>query len=256
MKASLAGKVALLTGAGRAVGEALALSLARQGVSLALQDLSPLNMDRIAGQVTAAGGQARTYLFDIAKGMPAQALVEQALADYGRLDFVVHCAAVDPAQELLQLDEWDWHRTLDLNLTAAYLLLRALGRLEPVPEGRRMVNVAVRTALPLGGGAATLAGLSGLLGLTTSVARELPGSGLTVCAICAGVGQQPPLHPPSALYERAALALRRLLTAAPEGMNGLVIDLEAPGQLEERLPPEKSEDFMEVKDERTHNHPD
>jgi len=255
MSANLSGKVALLTGAGREVGEALALFLARQGVSLALQDLSPLNLDRLAGQITEAGGQARTYLFDIAKGMPAQALVEQVLSDCGRLDFVVHCAAVDQAQELLRLDEWDWHRTLDLNLTAAYLLLRALGGLAPTPEGRRMVNVAVRPAVASKrGGAATLASLGGLLALTRQAAGELSGSGLVVCAVCAGFGEQPSSQPAAALFERSALVLQALLAASPLAVNGMVIDLEAPGQAEPWLQHPK-EDSTEVKDERTHNDP-
>jgi 3-oxoacyl-[acyl-carrier protein] reductase len=119
------GKVVLVTGAGRGAGRAIAAEFAAAGARLAVNDISPVNLDITVAQARAAGAEVHDYIFDIAKRLPAQALIAQVLADFGRLDILVNHASVAPQQPLLTMDEWDWCRTVDVNLNGAFFLMQA-----------------------------------------------------------------------------------------------------------------------------------
>lgn len=175
-------KVVLITGAGKGAGRALALAFAARGARVALDDISPVNVDEVAAQITASGGQARTYLHDVAKKVGVQALVNQVEDDWGRVDILIQHAAVAPHAPLLDLDEWDWHRTLDVNLTGAFLALQSAGRVMRAQGGGVIVNLVP------GPGSANEAGayeasMAGLRGLTLAAARELSPFGVRVHAV-------------------------------------------------------------------------
>jgi NAD(P)-dependent dehydrogenase (short-subunit alcohol dehydrogenase family) len=110
-------KVVLVTGAGRGLGRLLAQAFAVHGALVAANDLTPINLDETLRLVRQAGGRIREYLFDIAIRMQAQAMVDQVVSDWGRLDVLINNAAVQPHFPLLDMDEWDWRRTLDVNLS-------------------------------------------------------------------------------------------------------------------------------------------
>jgi NAD(P)-dependent dehydrogenase (short-subunit alcohol dehydrogenase family) len=120
------GKVVLITGAGRGLGRRAALAFARAGAGLALNDLTPIHLDETVAKAEKLGAAARAYTEDVAKRMPVQMLADQALEDWGRVDVLVLAASVRPADRIETMDEWDWHRTLDVNLTAPFLVLQAL----------------------------------------------------------------------------------------------------------------------------------
>ena len=111
------GKVVLITGAGKGSGRTLAKAFARQGATVAANDISPINVEEAVEEIRAQGGDARAYVDDIAKKVGAQALVKQVEDDFGHIDILVNHAAVEPRSPLLDMDEWDWHRVLDVNLT-------------------------------------------------------------------------------------------------------------------------------------------
>ncbi len=113
----LGGKVVLIAGAGRPLGRLIALGFAKAGASLALHDLSPVHLDETFMQARALGAECRTYTGDIGKGLPSRALVADVLEDWQRLDVLVTCLHAAPSAGLLELDEWDWTRTLEINLT-------------------------------------------------------------------------------------------------------------------------------------------
>jgi len=129
MSVVLAGKVALVNGAGRGLGRALSLALAGAGAAVAAQDLSPIQLDATAATVRAAGGTIRTYTGETGKGLPAGVLIDEVLDDFQRIDLLFHCAWARPAATLLELDEWDWQRTFETNVSSPYLLLKLVGRL-------------------------------------------------------------------------------------------------------------------------------
>src|SRR5512139_1169331 len=106
------GKVVLITGAGRGMGREVALAFSTLGAIVAANDINPMNLDEMVGQITGMGGRARAFLADIAKRMPAEALVTQVLDQYSHLDILINHASVEPDDSILDMDEWEFHRTL------------------------------------------------------------------------------------------------------------------------------------------------
>ncbi len=124
----LFGKVTLITGAGKGIGRTLARQLAARGAIIAANDISPLNVDTVVDEVIAAGGQARAYIHDVAKKVAVQAMVNQVMDDFGRIDALVNCANVQPPAPLLDLDEWDLHRVFEVNAIGTFLMMQSVGR--------------------------------------------------------------------------------------------------------------------------------
>jgi 3-oxoacyl-[acyl-carrier protein] reductase len=182
------GKVVLVTGAGRGAGKAIAEAFAAQGAKVALNDISPVNVDEVVAQITTGGGQAKAYVEDVAKKVSVQAMINNLTDDWKRLDILVNCANVEPHTSLLDLDEWDWHRTLDVNLTGAFLLTQSVGRVMREQKGGVIVNVipvAGRAEMPDRG--AYVASKFGLAGLTRQAALELEPYNIRVNAVCTGL---------------------------------------------------------------------
>ena len=124
----LKGKVVLVTGAGKGAGRAIAQAFASQGASLAINDLTPINLDQTETGIRAAGGKVKAYIADVTKKLPIQGLVNTVLDDWGRIDILVTCARVKPVSSLLDMDDWDWQRTLDVNLSGVFLLMQSVAR--------------------------------------------------------------------------------------------------------------------------------
>lgn len=185
MKREFDGRVVLITGAGKGTGAALAEAFAARGARVALNDISPINVDEVAARIVSGGGLARVYLHDVAKKVGVQALIKQVEEEWGRVDILIQHAAVQPHTPLLDLDEWDWHRTLDVNLTGAFLLLQSLGRVMRAQGGGIIVNLAAG-AEPAAG--AYQASMAGLRGLGLAAARELAAFGVQVHTVDLGVG--------------------------------------------------------------------
>ena len=181
-------KVVLVTGAGRGAGKAIAEALAARGAKVALNDISPVNVDEVVAQITTLGWQAKAYVDDVAKKVSVQAMVNNVTDDWGRMDILVNCANVEPHTPLLDLDEWDWHRTMDVNLTGAFLLIQSVGRVMREQGGGVIVNVipvAGRAEMPDRG--AYVASKFGLAGLTRQAAVELASHNIHVHAVCTGL---------------------------------------------------------------------
>jgi NAD(P)-dependent dehydrogenase (short-subunit alcohol dehydrogenase family) len=186
----LKGKVVLVTGAGKGLGQTLAKAFAVQGATVAANDISPLNVEEIVAEISAAGRTAKAYIEDVAKKVGAQALVKDVEDNFGRIDILVNHAAVEPSAPLLDMDEWDWHRTLDVNLTGAFLMTQSVGRVMREQGGGVIVNLvapilgvteAGRDESPMR--AAFLASMAGLEAFSQQAAHELAPYNIRVYAV-------------------------------------------------------------------------
>ncbi|NOH00803.1 MAG: SDR family oxidoreductase [Chloroflexi bacterium] len=144
--AELNGKVVLITGAGKGIGRRLAEELAARGAFVAVNDISPLNVEELAAGIHARGGNAKAYVEDVAKKVGAQTVIKNVEDDFGTIDILINHAAVEPHVSLLAMDEWDWHRTLDVNLTGAFLMLQSAGRVMKSKGKGVILNLVAGTA--------------------------------------------------------------------------------------------------------------
>ena len=138
-------------------------------------------MDEVVAGIVSRGGSAKSYLDDVAKKIAVQTMVKQIEDDLGHIDILVNHAAVKPRVPLLDMDEWDWHRVLDVNLTGAFLMMQSVGHAMRVQSRGVIINLITGA----GEGSDKEAGayqasMAGLLALTRSAARELSPHGIRV----------------------------------------------------------------------------
>lgn len=178
-------KVILITGAGKGSGRILAQVLAERGAIVAANDISPINVEEVVDQIVAKDGRAKAYVDDIAKKVAVQNIINQVEDDFGRIDILINHAAVEPGIPLLDMDEWDWQRTLEVNLTGAFLTTQSVGRLMRAQGSGTIINLITQSSdtMPDRTKAAFLASMSGLDGFTRQAARELRPYGIHVYAV-------------------------------------------------------------------------
>jgi len=177
-------KVVLVTGAGKGSGKKLALAFAHHGATVAANDISPVNLEEVVQEIQAQGGNAKAYIEDVAKKIGVQALVKGVEDDFGRIDILVNHASVEPHSPLLEIDEWDWHRTLDVNLTGAFLMAQSVGRVMREGGGGVIINLITKAddhEIPML--AAFYASMAGLEAFSGQAARELAPYGIHVHAV-------------------------------------------------------------------------
>ena len=181
-------KVVLITGAGKGAGRALALAFAELGAVVAANDISPINVEQVVAEIVAGGGKAKAYIEDVAKKVGAQSLVNSVEDDFGRIDILVNHAAVEPHMSLLDMDEWDWHRTLDVNLTGAFLMTQSVGRMmrtssKGIGAILNIVTGPGRGADAARSAAAYLSSMAGLAALSRQADIELSPHGIRVYTV-------------------------------------------------------------------------
>lgn len=181
---SFEGKVALVTGAGRGMGRALAERFCALGARVAANDISPVNLEQV---VARGNGRITAYVDDTAKKVAAQSIIKQVEDDLGRIDILINHASVEPRVALLEMDEWDWHRVLDVNLTGVFLMMQSVGRVMRARGGGVIVNLINAAPPAAGDEAAYLASLHGLAALTRYAAVELKPHGIHVHAVGRGL---------------------------------------------------------------------
>ena len=177
-------KVVLITGAGKGAGRALAEAFAERGALVATNDISPINVEEVVSRINARGDRARAYIEDVAKKVGVQALVKSVEDDLGGIDILVNHAAVEPHTPLLNMDEWDWHRTLDVNLTGAFLMMQSVGRVMRAKGKGTILNIVAGAGTGVGKDAgAYRSSMAGLVALSHQADLELSPHGIRVYAV-------------------------------------------------------------------------
>jgi NAD(P)-dependent dehydrogenase (short-subunit alcohol dehydrogenase family) len=138
----LDGKIALVTGAGRGLGRAIAVALADAGAEVLLNSRSPAELDVVATEIVAAGGQARPLPFDITDPAAMRTAFAGIASDFGRLDILVNNAGVNRPQAFLDVDEETLDRLIGLNVRALFLTAQAGARLMVAGKGGVIINMS------------------------------------------------------------------------------------------------------------------
>ena len=184
----LDGKRALVTGASRGIGRAIALRLAAEGASVAVNYHSGENeAASVVSEITASGGRAIAFQASVASAEEANRLVDATVEALGGIDILVNNAGITRDNLLMRLSEDDWDAVLDTNLKGAFLCTKAAIRPMLRQRSGRIVNMSSIVAITGNPGQANYtAAKAGLIGFTKTIAREVASRGITVNALAPG----------------------------------------------------------------------
>jgi 3-oxoacyl-[acyl-carrier protein] reductase len=215
------GRVALVTGASRGIGRAIALKLAGEGASIAVNyHVKADAAQAVASEIEALAAGAAVIQADVARAEDVERLVKETQDTFGRIDVLINNAGITRDQLLMRMSLEDWSSVIDTNLTSAFLVTKAV--LRPMLRARygRIVNItSISGVMGNAGQANYAASKAGLIGLTRSVAREVASRSITCNAVAAGVID-------TDIWEGVPLsAIEAMLQMIPAGRKGTPEDV-------------------------------
>jgi NAD(P)-dependent dehydrogenase (short-subunit alcohol dehydrogenase family) len=183
----LNGKVAVITGASKGLGKAMALALAAEGARIALVSRSLEQLNEVGRAVQGAGSEARVFQADVSVENQVQKLERDVIGAFGKINILINNAGINLRKPLVDFTLEEWHRVLDTNLTSVFLMCRSfVPHMKGVGYGR-IINIAsIMSWVSLPGRTAYSASKAALLGVTRALALELVADGITVNAISPG----------------------------------------------------------------------
>jgi 3-oxoacyl-[acyl-carrier protein] reductase len=183
----LENQIAVVTGAGRGIGQAIALKLADHGADIVAVDLKPEFLQQTVEHVQKLGRKAWAVAANVADAASVEAAAGQILKEPGRVDILVNNAGITRDGLLMRMSEADWDAVLDINLKGAFLFTKAFSRAFLKQKSGRIVNIASVIGLIGNAGQCNYAASkAGIIGFTKSCAREFASRGITVNAIAPG----------------------------------------------------------------------
>jgi NAD(P)-dependent dehydrogenase (short-subunit alcohol dehydrogenase family) len=185
----ITGKVAIVTGAGHGAGQAIAATLAAAGARVAVNDINPDRAYRVAAELRDGGGAALGVMADVSNRFQCVHLIETTRAEWGRIDILVNCAAIQPSAAVLKMDEWELMRVLDVNVKGAFFMSQLVGRVMADryrAEGTRGLIITLAAAEPDRAGFAAYATTQAALpAFVRACAREYEPLGIDVRLLAA-----------------------------------------------------------------------
>jgi 3-oxoacyl-[acyl-carrier protein] reductase len=224
---NLNGKVALVTGAGRGIGRAIAQGLADCGARVAVNDIDAERAALVAGLLH---GDANAYVADVSDMPEVNQMIDKVVADFGRLDILVNNAGVEPRASILEMTDEQWDEAIGTNLSAAFYTSRAAGRYMKAAGAGVIVNIASIAGhnIPIAERSGYVASKAGLIGFTRECAREFAAYNIRVNAVCPGVIETEMtahLRQNTAQMEKWLADIPQKRLGIPEDVVGLVLFL-------------------------------
>ena len=183
----LIGKTAIVTGAGRGIGAAIAKIFAQEGADVACVSRTLANAEKSAEEIRAMGRRAMAYSVDIADLAGSEIVIGNILKDFSTIDILVNNAGVTKDKLLMRMSEEDWDIVLDTNLKGAFFWTRAISQVMAKQRSGRLINISSVIALRGNAGQSNYAASkAGLIGFSKSVAREFAGRSVTCNVIAPG----------------------------------------------------------------------
>jgi len=183
----LENQIAVVTGAGRGIGRAIALKFAAEGAEVVCVSRTAENSEKVAAEVRALGRKAWAHAVDVADSASVTAAAAKILAECGRVDILVNNAGVTRDGLLMRMSDADWDTVLDTNLKGTFLVTKAFNRAMLKQRAGRIINIASVIGLIGNAGQCNYAASkAGLIGFTQSAAREFASRNVTVNAIAPG----------------------------------------------------------------------
>ena len=187
MTSSLSGRVALVTGASRGLGKAMALALAEAGATVALVSRDATKLDEVKRAIESAGGASHVFTADVGRESDVLALEAAVSSALGRVQILINNAGINIRKNLVDFSLEEWRSVMDTNLTSVFLMCSAfVPQMKGMGYGRILNMTSIMSHVSLPGRTAYSASKAGLLGLTRALAQELAPEGITVVAISPG----------------------------------------------------------------------
>ena len=183
----LTNQIAVVTGAGRGIGRAIALKFANEGADLVVVSRTQENSEKVAAEIRALGRQAWAFAVDVADSAAVSASAEKIMAEATKVDILVNNAGVTRDGLVMRMSDADWDTVLDTNLKGAFLFTKAFARGFAKQRSGRIINISSVIGLMGNPGQSNYAASkAGLIGFTQSVAREFASRGITANCIAPG----------------------------------------------------------------------
>jgi NAD(P)-dependent dehydrogenase (short-subunit alcohol dehydrogenase family) len=184
---NLSGKIALVSGASKGLGKAMALALGAQGATVALVSRNREKLEAVKDEITASGKKAAVFLADVAQEQDVQRLESEVSTQLGKVQILINNAGTNIRKNLIDFSLEEWQSVLDTNLTSVFLMCRAfVPHMRGTGYGRILSMSSIMSHVSLPGRSAYSSSKAALLGLTRALALELANEGITVNGISPG----------------------------------------------------------------------